>query len=239
LFDERVAELTPVWKQILKDSEESRSHAKARHEAAKSRFEDAKKAEDKAKEAMGKEKEKALEEEFKHLEEARKAAESAEYSWKNELDRLSDLVDKNTVKNQQKAWEEKEAYMADGFKLVANTGLCLSCHQVGILQPNQRLTEGPPLNLAAERLRPGWLKRWIASPQRYLTYETVMPNNFPSDRVGQLQQWFAGTSLEQSTAVRDVLMAYPRAVALPVNRYWALPIADDKKAAESKKGDKK
>jgi hypothetical protein len=49
-----------------------------------------------------------------------------------------------------------------------------------------------------------------------------MPVNFPSDEV-KYQQWFAGSSIEQVTAARDLLMVFPRAVELPANRYWALP----------------
>jgi hypothetical protein len=61
-----------------------------------------------------------------------------------------------------------------------------------------------------------------------------MPNNFPVDKVGQYQELMVGAPLEQVIGIRDLLMAYPRASALPVNHYWALPLP-----GETKKGDKK
>jgi len=91
------------------------------------------------------------------------------------------------------------------------------------LQASQKLTQGPHLHKAHSRLRPDWTRWWIASPQRFLTYPSVMPNNFPADKTGQFQQWFAGSSIEQVTAARDLLMVLPRAAELPMNRYWALP----------------
>ena len=80
---------------------------------------------------------------------------------------------------------------------------------------------GPPLELAAERLRPDWMQRWIASPQRLLIYpdgQHPMPANFKSND----PPWpeFAGSMLQQATAIRDVLVNYPKVADLPVNRYY-------------------
>ena len=114
----------------------------------------------------------------------------------------------------------------------------MQCHQVGTA-PNTNQIQGPPLYLAYQRLRPGWLERWIATPQRFLTYASSMPNNLPVDKVGQYQELFAGSPLEQIIGVRDVLMGYPRATALPVNHYWALPLPVDAGTANKKSGDNK
>src|SRR5262249_26328934 len=95
------------------------------------------------------------------------------------LQRDLDTLMKKGTQALQSQWEEKEAYITDAYRLVANDNLCLACHQVSNLEPKQR--QGPSLNLAWERLRPEWTQRWIASPQRFLTYTTPMPQNFPKD----------------------------------------------------------
>jgi hypothetical protein len=65
------------------------------------------------------------------------------------------------------------------------------------------------------------MKRWIANPQRFLVYPSVMPQNFPADKSGEdWYQYFYGTSLEQSIAARDVLFNLPRVAEMPANRYW-------------------
>jgi mono/diheme cytochrome c family protein len=233
LYDQRREELLPIWEQILKDYEGERQAAKAKYEAAAQRLKSARQADDKVKETLGKEqdpaKKKSLEESASLTDQAAKDAEKAESAWGSELKRLEALVKENSVQEQERAWRESDVYVTDGFKLLANPQLCLGCHQVGVLQPTQKLTEGPPLHLASKRLRPGWLQRFLASPQKFLTYNTVMPSNFPATAKDLYPQWCVGTPLEQVTAIRDVLMMYPRASALPVNRYWALPMIGEKK----------
>ena len=127
--------------------------------------------------------------------------------------------------------------MTDAFRILANKQLCMQCHQIG-KTPNTNQIQGPPLYLSYQRLRPGWLELWIATPQRFLTYASSMPNNFPVDKPGQYQELFVGTPLEQIIGVRDVLEAYPRVTALPINHYWALPLPTETKAA-GKTGDNK
>jgi mono/diheme cytochrome c family protein len=195
LYQMRVEELTPLWKQLERDFPEERA------------YKDAKKVLDQAEAALKSEKDETKKKQLtEDVEEAKK--------------RLDALVAASSVDNQKRAWREREAYVTDGFRLLANTQLCLGCHQVGNLQPIQKQQEGPPLDLSAARLRSAWTKRWLTYPQRFLTYSSIMPTNFPENAPGQYQQWFAGAPLEQITAVRDVLMIYPRAAAMPVNRFW-------------------
>src|SRR5262249_8962338 len=133
---------------------------------------------------------------------------------------LAELKDKAAfVNKQQEVWQNKEAYAVDAFRLLANYDRCLNCHQVGTFAPKQAI--GPPLDLSPERLRSDWLLRWIASPQRLLLYpdgQHPMPQNFKSND----PPWpeFAGSLLEQATAVRDVLINYPKVADLPANRYY-------------------
>lgn len=229
MLDARVKELTPVWQQILKDYEARHKEAKARLEQAKPILEAAQKAE-----AAEQDKDKK-----KVLEQRKKDAERLYEGWKQEEERLAKAVKSHSLEEQRKTWETQEAYTTDAFKLLANKQLCLQCHQVGPILNNNQI-QGPPLNLAHARLRPGWLERWIATPQKFLTYASSMPNNFPADKVGQFSEWFAGTPLEQVSAVRDLLMIYPRAQAMPLNQHWILPQPEPGSATkEDKTGDKK
>jgi mono/diheme cytochrome c family protein len=122
-------------------------------------------------------------------------------------------------KELQSRWASKEAYAADAYRLLASNDRCLNCHQVGPLPPKQ--PTGPQLELSADRLRPEWLLRWIASPQRMLIYpygQHSMPQNFKSNDTAWPE--FDGTMLEQATAVRDVLVDYPKVSNMPVNRIY-------------------
>ena len=139
-----------------------------------------------------------------------------------------EMLQRLPLEQQKKAWLEKEAYVTDAYRLVFNRQLCLQCHQVGTFEPKNDIL-GPNLGNAHKRLRPGWLERWIANPQRFLTYTTSMPMNFPADKKTQFQEFFAGEPIERVQAVRDMLMIFPHAEAMPVNRYWALPLPGEKK----------
>jgi mono/diheme cytochrome c family protein len=142
---------------------------------------------------------------------------------KKELDQLRNQLNKKDFSALNRTWVEHEAYAADAFRLLANyNNPCLSCHQVGNLPPKQ--AQGPPLTLSWERLRPDWTLRWIANPDRLLSYPTPMPQNFPRNQVddkgnGNLYPELVGTPLEQVTAVRDLLLDFPRIADLPVNRF--------------------
>jgi len=88
----------------------------------------------------------------------------------------------------------------------------LNCHQIGKLPAGQALG-GPPLNLAEERLRPDWTMRWIANPQRFMTYKSIMPMNFPKSQAVPPEQksLFVGSQLDRVTAARDLLMNFRKA----------------------------
>ena len=84
--------------------------------------------------------------------------------------------------------------------------------------------QGPSLALTADRLRPEWTRRWIAMPQRFMHYKTVMPQNFPANvKPNPYPESFVGSennfSEEQIRAVRDFLMIYPQVADWPVLKY--------------------
>ncbi len=195
LYDSRLQELRPVLEQIRKDLEAKQTEAKAKMDAAKPKLDAAKKAEDAEKDQTKK----------TNLEAVRKNEEGIFQAWEAEYNTLVEQLKKSSVDEQIKTWETEEAYVTDAFRILANKQLCMQCHQIG-KTPNTNQIQGPPLYLSYQRLRPGWLERWIATPQRFLTYASSMPNNFPVDKPGQYQELFVGTPLEQIIGVRDVLM---------------------------------
>jgi mono/diheme cytochrome c family protein len=167
------------------------------------------------------------------------AAEENKAGWekeKSDLERelkpLSTEKRKKYEEEQMTEWMEKYAYVTDSFKLATN--VCASCHQVGSIQASNPAA-GPPLANLHQRLRPGWTERWIAAPKRLVHY-TIMPSNFPPAASGY-QELFPGTSLEQVTSVRDVVLAYPRIEPLALNRYWVLSLPILKAEEEQRKAE--
>ncbi|MDP7205175.1 MAG: hypothetical protein QGH11_06400, partial [Pirellulaceae bacterium] len=75
--------------------------------------------------------------------------------------------------------------------------------------------KAPDLSRVFERLRPGYLRRWIAKPSGVLPY-TNMPVNVPYKPEemeylgGVSQELYHGTSVEQVDALVDLLMNYDK-----------------------------
>ena len=95
--------------------------------------------------------------------------------------------------------------------------LCLQCHQVGPIAAKEQ--QGPQPDLAAERLRPDWLQRWLANPQRFLHLQDDHAAELPAASEGHEAQFVGsdeGLLLDQIKAVRDFLMIYPKVVDWPV-----------------------
>ncbi len=113
-------------------------------------------------------------------------------------------------------WEQEGAYATDAYRLLSNYEVCLGCHNVGSLKAkNPERDQGPPLDLSWQRLRPEWTARWIANPDRMISYPNPMPSNFTKDTK---YHEFDGTQIEQIFAVRDVLMFFPKVTDLPTVR---------------------
>src|SRR5262249_27758218 len=139
--------------------------------------------------------------------------------WEAKVKELKERVDKKDFRVLREKWQNEEVYGADAYRLLANNKTCLNCHDVGRIKI--AAPQGPPLDLASERLRPGWTLRWINKPSRMITYETGMTQVFPNKPEGlEYQDVFQGPSLEQIRAVRDALIDLPRLADLPANRSY-------------------
>jgi len=111
---------------------------------------------------------------------------------KKELDILKGKADDKKQDLVLSDWKQHDIYASDAYRLLTNKQACLQCHQVGsLLEPGPI---GPRLDDVWQRLRPGWTRRWLASPQRLLVYpvgNNPMPQALPSDKK-QYEDLFVG-----------------------------------------------
>ncbi|MFO0868227.1 MAG: hypothetical protein U0935_04710 [Pirellulales bacterium] len=110
--------------------------------------------------------------------------------------------------------DKKRDRLQDALRIVTNSNYCVKCHLVGDFEPpGGDRAKAPNLARLYERMRPGYLRDWIANPKRILPY-TSMPINIPYDPAdtahfgGISQDLFHGTSIEQVDALVDLLMNY-------------------------------
>jgi hypothetical protein len=95
------------------------------------------------------------------------------------------------------------------LKIVTDNNYCVKCHLVGDYSPGgDPKALAPRLEQVHERLRPDYVKSWIANPKRFLPY-TGMPVNIPH-KMPVDQKLFEGTSEEQLDGVADLLMNFDR-----------------------------
>lgn len=104
--------------------------------------------------------------------------------------------------------------LEDALKIVVNQNYCVKCHLVGDFEPKGGdRAKAPNLAKVHDRLRPGYLREWIANPKQILPY-TAMPLNVPyvpddaKFKGGVDQKLFHGTSLEQVDGLVDLLMNF-------------------------------
>ncbi len=96
------------------------------------------------------------------------------------------------------------------MKIVTNANYCVKCHLVGDFMPDGNVRAlAPNLAYSQSRLRPDYMKRWIANPLKVLPY-TPMPVNVSYDPSspnlgGVDQSIYPGTSIEQLNALVDLL----------------------------------
>ena len=104
--------------------------------------------------------------------------------------------------------------MNQAMNIVVDGNYCVKCHAVADFHPQGDVTTfGPNLANVYRRLRPNYVRDWIANPKRILPY-TGMPVNViykPEDAAhlgGVAQTLFEGTSLEQLRGLVDLLMNF-------------------------------
>jgi hypothetical protein len=90
---------------------------------------------------------------------------------------------------------------------------CAKCHTVGDYSPtSSTFARAPDMAEVHARLRPSYVRHWVALPSRILPY-TAMPENIkyapePPFYGGISQDLYHGTSIEQIDAVVDLLMNF-------------------------------
>ena len=97
----------------------------------------------------------------------------------------------------------------DAMKIVTNGNFCVKCHLVADFEPaGSERAKAPNLADVYRRLRPEYVRDWIANPKMVLPY-TSMPVNIPVDNPpAVLTQLYHGTNVEQIEALTDLLMNY-------------------------------
>jgi mono/diheme cytochrome c family protein len=134
------------------------------------------------------------------------------------VNRLKEALGEKDANKQQALLAQTDLYWVDGYRLLTmpgNNAVCLKCHNIGRLKANDQ--QGPQLELASRRLRPGWTEQWIANPKRLFTYEPTMPQPFKHGQ-DDFMEFFNAPSRQKVQALRDVLMNYPKVANLPFNR---------------------
>ena len=90
---------------------------------------------------------------------------------------------------------------------------CAKCHTVGDYSPtSSTFARAPDMAEVHARMRPSYVRHWVALPSRILPY-TAMPENIkyaaePPFYGGISQDLYHGTSIEQIDAVVDLLMNF-------------------------------
>ncbi|MBN1591239.1 MAG: c-type cytochrome, partial [Pirellulales bacterium] len=85
---------------------------------------------------------------------------------------------------------------------------CAKCHVIGDYRPGETATTfAPDLQDAGRRLRPEYVRRWLAHPKAVLPY-TSMPVNFPPSGDPLGQDLLPGSSAQQIDAVVELLDGY-------------------------------
>jgi hypothetical protein len=109
--------------------------------------------------------------------------------------------------------ESRPDVFGEAMNIVVDGNYCVKCHAVGDFQPQgDPTTFGPNLANVHPRLRPEFIRDWVANPKRVLPY-TGMPVNIPynpdaENFGGVAQKLFGGTSLQQLGGLVDLLMNF-------------------------------
>ncbi|MBP62926.1 MAG: hypothetical protein CMJ62_15505 [Planctomycetaceae bacterium] len=99
------------------------------------------------------------------------------------------------------------------MNIVVNNNYCVKCHLMGDFEPEGTArAKAPDLANIFRRLRPEFVRRWIANPKQIHSY-TSMPVNIPYDpdadhAGGVSQDLYTGTSIQQLDGLVDLLMNF-------------------------------
>jgi hypothetical protein len=97
----------------------------------------------------------------------------------------------------------------DAMKIVVNGNFCVKCHLVAdYTPPGSNRAKAPQLADVYRRLRPDYVRDWVANPKMILPY-TSMPVNIPYENPPAiLSQLYHGDNVAQIQALTDLLMNY-------------------------------
>jgi cbb3-type cytochrome oxidase cytochrome c subunit len=109
-------------------------------------------------------------------------------------------------------------HLGHAMQIVTSADYCIKCHLVGdfVVKGGDRAL-APNLANVKDRLRPEYIRKWIANPKKILPY-TSMPQNIPyqpdaENLGGVAQTLYPGTSIEQVDSLVDLLMNYDEFLA--------------------------
>lgn len=107
--------------------------------------------------------------------------------------------------NLESASGELPGRLTQAFNIVTDNDYCIKCHLLGDFVPEGSVKAlAPQLDRVSRRIRPDFLRKWLAKPKALLPY-TGMPENFAKPAPERL---FPGTKEEQLEAVVDLLLNY-------------------------------
>jgi cbb3-type cytochrome oxidase cytochrome c subunit len=125
------------------------------------------------------------------------AADGAEFPY--------EFDDRTKVEHLSQAEAQHPDRLKDAFRIVINQDYCVKCHLIGDFRPaGSPQALAPQLDQVHSRLRPDFLRGWLAKPKVFLPY-TGMPENFKNAAAESL---YPGTREEQLDAVVDLLLNY-------------------------------
>ncbi len=111
------------------------------------------------------------------------------------------------------AEDDHPDHLGQAMNIVTDGNYCVKCHGVADFYPQgDERTFGPNLADVYRRLRPEYVRNWVANPKRILPY-TGMPVNIiynpDADHLGGVaQKLYEGTSIEQLRGLVDLLMNF-------------------------------
>jgi hypothetical protein len=105
------------------------------------------------------------------------AMDSAEYPYS---------FDARTRQDHLEREEQRFPKRLDDAKVFVQT-ICLQCHKLGDFTPT-RYDQAPNLADVYHRLRPEFLRHWVANPKRYLPYTGMPDNQLPPPPKGPLDK---------------------------------------------------